>query len=244
MFEHIEYRVADRAFSGILATPAGPPRGGILVLHGGGGITEHERDRVQRLAALGYAAFAPDLFGEVFTERSRGMAVIGELVTHPAMIRARAGAAWRRLCDVPGVGATVTAAVGHCFGGFAALELARSGAGVRAVISFHGGLATHAPAVANEVHARVLVATGAGDRFCTREQRAAFEDEMTAAGVDWQVHIYAGACHGFTVPGIDPEHHPGCAYHELADRRSWGAMLAMFDEVLPAPACPDGSEPV
>jgi dienelactone hydrolase len=234
MFEPIEYEVAGRAFSGILATPAIQPRGGVLVLHGGGGLAEHERDRVRMLAALGYVALAPDLFGEAFTERSRAMALIGELVTRPAAIRARVGAAWGRLCAVPGVEATRTAAVGHCFGGFAALELARSGAGVRAVVSFHGGLTTHAPAVANEVRARVLVCTGADDPFCPRERRAAFEDEMTAAGVDWQLHTHAGARHGFTVPGIDPEKHPGCAYHELADRRSWHAMRAMFDEVLPA----------
>jgi len=234
MLEPIEYEVAGQVFSGIVATPATRPRGGILVLHGGSGLGEHERERVRVLAALGYAALAPDLFGEIFTERSRAMAVIGELVTRPAAIRARAGAAWRRLREVPGVDATRTAAIGHCFGGFAALELARSGVDVRAVISFHGGLTTSAPAVANEVRARVLVCTGADDPFCPREQRAAFEDEMTAAGVDWQLHAYAGARHGFSVPGIDPEKHPGCAYHELADRRSWHAMLAMFDEVLPA----------
>lgn len=234
MFEHIEYEVEDRAFSGILATPPTQPRGGILVLHGGSGLAEHERERVRMLAALGYVALAPDLFGEAFTERSRAMALIGELVTRHAAIRARVGCAWGRLCAIPGVEATRTAAIGHCFGGFAALELARSGAGVRAVISFHGGLTTHAPAVTNEVRARVLVCTGADDPFCPREQRAAFEDEMTAAGVDWQLHTYAGARHGFTVPGIDPGKHPGCAYHELADRRSWHAMRAMFDEVLPA----------
>jgi len=158
--------------------------------------------------------------------------VIGELVTRPAAIRTRVGAAWGRLCKVPGVDATRTAAIGHCFGGFAALELARSGADVRAVISFHGGLTTHAPAVAGGVRARVLVCTGADDPFCPREQRAAFEDEMTAAEVDWQVHTYAGTRHGFTVAGIDPEKHPGCVYHALADRRSWRAMLALFDEVL------------
>lgn len=238
MFEHIEYEAEGRVFSGILAAPATPPRGGILVLHGGTGLTEHERERVRRLAALGYAALAPDLFGEVFTERSRGMAVVGELTTRPALIRARTGAAFRRLCDVPGVGAARTAAIGHCFGGFAVLELARGGAGVQAVISFHGGLTTHAPAVAGQVHARVLVCTGADDRFCTREQRATFEDEMTAAGVDWQLHVYAGARHGFTVPGIDPEKYPGCAYHEPSDRRSWHAMLALFDEVLPVHGLP------
>jgi len=234
MFEPIEYEVAGRAFSGILTTPATRPRGGVLVLHGGGGLAEHERERLRMLAALGYVALAPDLFGEALTERSRAMALIGELVTRPAAIRARVGAAWGRLCAVPGVEATRTAAVGHCFGGFAALELARSGAGVRAVVSLHGGLTTHAPAVVHEVRARVLVCTGADDPFCPREQRAAFEDEMTAAGVDWQLHVYAGARHGFTVAGIDPEKHPGCAYHELADRRSWHAMLGLFDEVFPA----------
>jgi dienelactone hydrolase len=227
MIEKFEYEVAGQRFSGIQATPTGATAG-VLVFHGGSGLTDHERDRVQMLAELGYVAFAPDLFGEVFADRARGMAVIGELVAQPAKLRARTQAALAVLA----ARVDKVAAVGHCFGGLAALELARSGAAVRAVVSVHGRLAAVDPARRGEVQARVLACTGADDPFCPREQRLAFEDEMTAAGVDWQHHVYGGALHGFSVPGIDPAKSPGCAYHELADRRSWAAMRGLFDEVL------------
>jgi dienelactone hydrolase len=233
MLDTYSYEVDGRSFEGVLATPTTHPvRGGVLFFHGGGGIGDHERDRVRRLAETGYVAFAPDLFGEVFADRARGMAVIGELVAQPASLRARVEAAWRRLGAHDAV-AGRTAAIGHCFGGLAALELARSGADVRAVVSFHGGLAAREPARPGEVRARVLVCTGADDSFCPRDQRSAFEDEMTRAGVDWQVHVYGGARHGFSVPGIDPARHPGCAHHEASDRRSWQAMLELLEEVMP-----------
>jgi len=210
----------------ILSIPS-EPRAGVLVFHGGGGLGDHERERVDRLASLGYAAFAPDLFGEKLSDRARGMALIGELVADPAKLRARTIAAFDRLARE--VDRDRIVAVGHCFGGMAALELARSGTGVRAAVSFHGRLTSVAPAKPGQITARVLACTGADDPYCPRDQRVAFEDEMSAAGVDWQHHVYAGAMHGFTVPGVTQ---PGCAYHELADRRSWAAMRALFDEVL------------
>jgi dienelactone hydrolase len=234
MFETIEYKAAGRAFSGIMAAPvAGSIRGGVLVFHGGSGLGDHEREQLQKLVALGFVALAPDLFGVAFADHSHAMQVIGELVAQPSVLRDRAAAALRRLVSHPGVGGGRVAAIGHCFGGLAAVELARSGANMAAAVSFHGSLATRAPAQPEQVRACVLACTGAADRFCTREQRAAFEDEMTAAGVDWQHHVYAGAQHGFTVPSIDSANHPGCAYNEPAHRRSWHAMLGLFGEVLP-----------
>src|SRR5262249_21339233 len=156
----------------------------------------------------------------------RGM---GQLVAGPEQLRRRTTAAlgWLRARGI-----RHGFAIGHCFGGLAALELARSGAAIDAAVSFHGGLTTRAPARASEVRARVLVCTGAEDPFCPPDHRAAFEAEMTAAGVDWQHHIYASARHGFTVRGIDPAQHPGCAYQELGARRAWAAMLGLLGEVL------------
>src|SRR5580704_12763656 len=159
MIEDIQYVVAGRAFAGVLAIPMAPPRGGIAIFHGGGGLGAHDRAQCTRLAALGYVAFAPDLFGDAFRDRAHGMAVIGALIESPDVLRERVVAAWRVVADR----GLVTAAVGHCFGGLAALELARSGADVRAVASFHGGLATRSPARAGEVRARVLICTGAED---------------------------------------------------------------------------------
>ncbi|HEX3765855.1 MAG TPA: dienelactone hydrolase family protein [Kofleriaceae bacterium] len=229
MFEHIEYEVADWTVRGLLVAPgADRNRPGVLVFHGGSGPTEHERRVARRLAALGHAVFVPDLFGEAFTDRAHGMRVIGGLVAEPERLRRRAAAA---LDGLRARGVDRVAAIGHCFGGLAALELARSGAAIEAAVSFHGALTTRAPARPGELRARVLACTGAADPFCPPEHRAAFEAEMTAAGVDWQHHIHASAQHGFTVPDIDPVKHPGCAYQELAANRSWAALLGLLAEI-------------
>jgi dienelactone hydrolase len=227
MFQDHEYSVAGRTFAGSIAIPERSNRRGVLVFHGGSGLGAHDRERAGRLAELGYVAFAPDLFGETFTDRAQGMAAIGALVANPVELRGRVVAARDRLAAYPGI--ATTAAVGHCFGGLAAFELARSGADVRAAVGIHAALTTRAPARGGEVKARVLACAGADDPYCPRDQRAGFEDEMTAAAVDWQLLVLANAKHGFSVPGVTQ---PGCAYHEPSDRRSWAAMLALFDESM------------
>src|SRR5262245_30194826 len=162
MFQQIDFEVGGRRHTGMLAAPPAASRGGVLFFHGGSGLGAHERDRIRMLAALGYVAFAPDFFGETFADRAHGMRVIGELVAQPARLRERTTAA----LAVLGPRAERIAVLGHCFGGLAALELARSGADVRAVVSYHGSLATREPARRGEVRARVLVCTGADDPFC------------------------------------------------------------------------------
>jgi dienelactone hydrolase len=235
MFESIQYQDAGRSFLAWLVTPDDrPARGGVLVFHGGSGLTDHEREQAALLADLGFVALAPDLFGETFVDRAHGMRVIGELVTQPRVLRARTQAALLTLHSVL-LPAAKLAALGHCFGGLAALELARSGAELCAAISFHGRLAALEPARAGVLRGRVLACCGADDPFCPPEQRAAFEAEMAAAGVDWQLHVYGGARHGFTQIGIDPRTHPGCAYHRRAAERSWRAAIELLDEVITTP---------
>jgi dienelactone hydrolase len=99
-------------------------------------------------------------------------------------------------------------------------------------VSFHGGLGAPEPASPGVVSARVLACCGEQDPYAPHEQRVAFADEMTRAGVDWQLHVYGGAKHGFTIPDIDSTKFPGCAYHQRADRRSWRAMMGMLDEAF------------
>jgi dienelactone hydrolase len=190
---------------------------GVLLIHGGSGRGTHEEERRERFAALGYAVYVPDLFGGP-PSREAIMALAGD----PVELRRRVVAAWEVLARR----VSVTFAVGHCFGGLAALELARTGVDVRAVVSLHGMLTTKQPV--EKIHARVLACCGAADPFCPPEQRSAFEAEMTAAAADWQLHVYGGAKHGFSVPNIERE---GCAYDAAADRRSWDAMLALFAEI-------------
>jgi dienelactone hydrolase len=221
---------AGRSFVGHFFLPNTPnPSAGVMVLHGGAGIGAHEMDRARMLAELGYVAFVPDLFGEPFESRERGVQVITELVNHPSTLRGRLGDALACMRSGTAVDPTRTAAIGFCFGGLAALELARSGADVRAVVSFHGGLTARTPAEPAQVKAAVLVCTGASDPYITREHRSAFEDEMTQARADWQMHLYANAMHGFTERGFE---RPGCKYDGAADRRSWSAMRSLLDEAF------------
>ena len=234
--ENVEFVSAGRTFAGFLAEPDAPhadPRPGVMVLHGGSGLGAHERDRASRLTELGYVAFAPDVFGEAFTSREHGIATITNLVADPPKLRSRLTDALGYLRARPSVNPERTAAIGFCFGGLAALELARSGADLRAVVSFHGGLTTRAPAVPGVVRAALLICTGAADPFTPREHRSALEDEMTQAGVDWQIHVYGGAEHGFTerLPAGKPER-SGLRYHEVADRRAWAAMRDLLSDEL------------
>src|SRR5512143_1564719 len=200
-----------------IARPEVPPRGAVVVCHGGGGRAPHEREVLDRLAALGFVAVAPDLY-----EAPPSIELIKALVAEPAELRRRVVAAVDAVREHGKV-----AVVGHCFGGTAALAAARPGADLAGAVAFHGGLAAAQPGT---IRTRVLACCGAADPFCPREQRAAFEDEMTAAGASWQLHVYGGAMHGFTVRDIE---RAGCAYDELADRASWAAMTALLDETIP-----------
>jgi dienelactone hydrolase len=178
---------------------------------------------IDRLAAMGFVAVAPDLY-----EAPPSIEMIKALVAEPTELRKRVLAAVDSVREHGKV-----AVIGHCFGGTAALEAARSGAALACVVAFHGGLAAPKPAQPGSTRTRVLVCSGAADPFCPRDQRSAFEDEMTAAGASWQLHVYGGARHGFTVKGIDSSGRPGCAYDELADRASWAALTALLDETIP-----------
>jgi dienelactone hydrolase len=121
--------------------------------------------------------------------------------------------------------------MGYCFGGTMSLELGRGGAPVNAIVGFHSGLANTDPADASNIAGRVLVCIGVDDPIIPPEQRAAFEREMNAARVDWQMILYSGAGHSFTNKLADGSR-PGFKYHEPSDRRSWQAMTAFFHEVL------------
>lgn len=138
---HIEFDMDGRSHAGYVCEPA-PHEGrlwpGVLVFHGGGGLGAHERERAHRLANLGYLAFAPDLFGEPIQSREQGMALINSLRSDTKLLRSRVYAALAQLCANPGVDSKRLAAIGFCLGGMCALELARSGAPLRAAISFHG----------------------------------------------------------------------------------------------------------
>jgi dienelactone hydrolase len=232
----VDYRCGEANLRGYLAHEnAAGPRPGVLVFHEGLGLNEFAIERARRLAELGYVALAADMFGE----RRQGKnlqeiaTLVGGLRAEPEKLRARGRAALVTLAALPQVDADRCAAIGFCFGGSVVLELARAGADLKAVVSFHGVLATKLPAQSGQVKASVLICTGAEDPLAPPDQVAAFEDEMRAAAVaDWQVISYGNTLHGFTNPAADGSMMRTAMYNEQADRRSWASMQSLFDEVL------------
>jgi dienelactone hydrolase len=210
-------------------------RPGVLVFHEGLGLGDFAMERARRLADLGYVALAADMFGE--RRQARNLqdvaTLVGGLRAAPETLRARGRAALDTLAALPQVDAQRLVAIGFCFGGSVVLELARAGADLRAVVSFHGVLATKLPAVTGAVKASVLVLTGADDPLAPPDQVADFENEMRAAAVrDWQVISYGNTMHGFTNPAADGTMLRTALYNAQADRRSWASMQSLFAEVL------------
>lgn len=234
--QDIAYTAAGKRYVGYLAVDDAKPgaRPGVLVAPGGGGLVELTKSIARRLAEAGYAAFAMDYYGDgqPLTDLNEMMARLGPWMADPAGIRVIATAALEVLAGQTETDATRLAAIGYCFGGTTALELARSGADLRAAVGFHSGLATARPQDAANIRAKVLVNIGADDPIIPPEQRAAFEKEMTEARVDWRVILHGGVGHSFTNPDVGALNRPGFAYDETADRRSWAAMLDLFGEAF------------
>jgi dienelactone hydrolase len=229
----IKYSVNGQNFTGYLADGSKGKRvPGIVVAHEGGGMTQHPKDRAQMLADLGYVAFAMDTFGEVVSGMDRAMAIIRELSGDLPTLRRRVVAAHELVKALPNVDPKRTGAIGFCFGGTTVLELARSGADVGCVVSFHGGLATTAPQDAKNIKGKVLACHGAEDPIIGADQVAAFVKEMREAKVDFQFISYGGAAHSFTNIEVDAMNMPGFKYDKKTDQRSWTAMRNLFDEVL------------
>jgi dienelactone hydrolase len=210
-------------------------RPGVLVFPEADGLGEHAKAKAARLAQLGYVALACDLHGNgrIIDDFTEVMAIVNSLVNDPRRIRARAQAGLNALVARAEVNSSQLAAIGFCLGGMMALESARSGAPLRAVVGFHARLATAAPNDAKNIRGKVLICVGADDPFVPPEQRAEFEREMREGGVDWQMHLYGGVVHSFTNPQADGRGRPeSVRYDARADARSWAAMRALFDEVF------------
>jgi dienelactone hydrolase len=234
--EVIEYRQGDTVLEGFLAydDAVTTPRPGVLVVHQWLGLTDYEKKRATMLAELGYVAFAADIYGQGVrppTPQEAGKEA-GKYKADRALLRARVNAGLDRLRQFPQVAAAKVAAIGYCFGGTTVLELARGGADVTGVVSFHGGLGMPTPADPKNLRGKVLALHGADDPFVPAAEVAAFEQEMRAAKADWQLVAYGGAVHSFTDWRADGSFSPGAKYHEAADRRSWAAMRTFFDELF------------
>jgi dienelactone hydrolase len=207
-------------------------RPGLLLIHGGAGLDEHARQQARRYAGLGYAVLACDMLGEgVAGHRERVITCLTALRDDPALLVRRGQAGLAALSDFPGADGRA-AAVGFCFGGMAALALARSGEPLDGVVSIHGSLTTGRPAEPGQVQARLLVCHGALDPHVPLADVTAFAEEMNRAGADWQLIAYGGALHGFTHKHAAPGAFPGVAYDARSDNRSFAATRAFLAEVF------------
>ena len=236
--KEIEYRQGETALQGFIAwdDAARGKRPGVLVVHEWWGLNDHARNQARRLAEAGYVGFAVDMYGKgkVTTHPQEAQAFATEATKDPAVVAARFNAALEQLKRDPHVDSTRIAAIGYCFGGSVALEMARAGADLGAVVTFHGALATQHAAQSGKVKARILVLAGGADPFVPPEQVEAFRKEMQGAGARFEIVAYPGAKHGFTNPDAAKYGMSQLAYDAAADRESWAAMLKLFREVFPS----------
>jgi dienelactone hydrolase len=207
-------------------------RPAVLVAHDAGGLDDHAKRTAVKLAELGYVALALDYYGNGERLAPEQIAArFTEMAGDVDRIRSIAGAGLDVLVGNEYADPGRVAAIGYCFGGTLALELARGGADLVAVVGFHSGLGTSRPGDADDIKAKVLVCIGADDPIIPPAQRLDFEEEMRAAGVDWQLHLYGGAVHSFTNQAVDGTN-PALRYDRQADERSWRAMQELFAEVF------------
>jgi len=233
----VEYRQGSTVLEGYLAydDSVQGKRPGVLVVHEWTGIGPYVKKRVEQLAALGYLAFAADIYGKGVRPATPELAAkeAGKYRGKDrSLIRARAQAGLDQLAGLAEVDPRRIAVIGYCFGGTAALELARSGAQLAGTVSFHGGLDTPIPADALKIKGKVLVLHGADDPNVPPEQVASFQQEMRMAKVNWEMVYYGGAVHSFSNPDSGNDPTKGVAYNAQADRRSWEEMKLFFAEIF------------
>jgi dienelactone hydrolase len=232
----VQYKQGDNVLEGVSVYDEAVQgqRPAVLVVHQWKGLGDYEKKRAEMLARLGYNVLAADIYGKGIrpqTAQDAG-AEAGKYKNDRALLRSRVRAGLDVLARHELTDPKRMAAIGYCFGGTAVLELARSGAELAGVVSFHGGLSSPTPGDAKNIKAKVLALHGADDPFAPATEVAAFEDEMRQAGADWQLVAYGGAVHSFTDWGAGSDNSKGAAYHEKADRRSWEAMKQFFAELF------------
>ena len=233
--ETVEYKHGDALLEGHLvyddATKG--PRPGVLIVHQWKGLTDYEKKRAEMLARLGYVAFAVDIYGKGIRpqDTTEASTQAGKYKSDRTLLRARVNAGLDVLRKERFVDPKRIAAIGYCFGGTTVIELARSGADIAGVVSFHGALDSPRPEDGKNIRCKVLALHGADDPFVPAKDVAAFEDELRNTGVDWQLIKYGGAVHSFTDWSADGSM-KGAKYDERADRRSWEDMKLFFAEIF------------
>lgn len=231
----VDYSDASTALQGFLAYDSSKsgPRPSVIIAHQWDGRSPFVEERARTLATAGYAAFALDMYGKGVLGQSteENMKLMTPFMEDRKKLAQRIQAGLDTAKAQAEVDESRVAAIGYCFGGLCVLDLARSGAGVRGVASFHGLLKPPGHTIGQKIGAKVLVLHGAEDPMAPMEDVIAFDKEMTDVDADWQIHIYGHAKHAFAVPGADNAE-LGLKHNASAQRRSWATALNFLQEVL------------
>lgn len=235
-FNKVEYKQGDTVCEGLLVFDDlfQGKRSGVIIAHQWKGLTDYEKGRAEMLAMRGHVVLCADVYGKgVRADNPKDAAALaGKYKTDRPLLRARINAALDFLRAQERVNSAQIAAMGYCFGGTTVLELARSGADVKGVVSFHGGLSSPSASDAKNIKGKVLALHGADDPFVPEAEVLAFQKEMRDAKIDWQLVAYGGAVHSFTDRNAGNDNSKGSAYNAQADVRSWREMKMFFEEVL------------
>ena len=231
----VEYTHRDKVFEGVVAVDnaSTTQRPVVLVSHAWGGRDEFAVQKARELAKLGYVGFALDLYGKgvLGSSKDENQALMTPLLEDRTLLQARMHAAVETACAQPEADPKKVAAIGYCFGGLCVLDLARTGAPINGVVSFHGLFSSPGNTVGRTIKAKVLVLHGYDDPMATPEDMVGLASELTEAQADWQIHAYGSTLHAFSNPAADdPEF--GTVYSAEADKRSWRSMTEFLGDVL------------
>lgn len=201
------------------------------------GVVEHPRKVAERLAEAGFASVAMDIYGEgkLTTDASQANEWMNQMLADPSLLMARCKLIMQDFTDLMAVDGERLGAIGYCFGGKIALDMARQGFPLKAVATFHGNPTPYQPAQKGNFHAKVLVAHGLLDSMVSMEAIEDLKKELHNAGVSYDVDVYKHAKHGFTNPDADKraeENHVDLGYNAEADKESWAKMLGFMQKNL------------
>jgi dienelactone hydrolase len=231
----VEYKSGDVVCEGlhVVDTAKTGKLPSVLIIHQWTGLSDNEKMRAHMLAELGYNVFAADIYGKgVRPKPPESGKEAGKYKSDRKLYRERMLSALEVLDKDPQTDLSKVAAIGYCFGGTGVIELARSGALIKGVVSFHGGLDSPTPADGKNIKGKVLILHGADDPTVPAKNIAAFEQEMKDAKVDYKLVSYPGAVHGFTQKAAGNDNSKGVAYNEAADKASWEEMKAFFARIF------------
>lgn len=232
----VDYRDGDTALRGYLYWDDAQtgPRPGVLVIHEWWGLNAYAKQRARMLAEAGYVAMAIDMYGDqrVTEHPNEAKGWMQAITANLDAWRTRAAVGLEQLKGAPQVDPARLAAIGYCFGGATVMHMAYAGMDLKGVASFHGSLPLPSPDQYPNIRARILVGHGDADSFVPPERVRDFQKALSDAGADWEMDIYGGARHGFTVPNAEGKGMENLKHDPKADRRSWARLLAFLDELF------------